>query len=87
MTALKPIDTGIEAQWQATERLDLTARATRLDKKNQNEFSAISVQGDYEVSDRLSVGLELRHEDEEDDILNTDGEATLAGAEIRYGLN
>ncbi len=83
---IETIDTGIEAQWQATERLDLTARATSLDKKTESEFSAISIQGDYEASDRLSVGLELRHEDEKDEILNTDGEATLTGAEIRYDL-
>ncbi len=83
---IETIDTGIEAQWQATEKLELSARANNLDKKTESEFSAVSIQGDYEVNDQLSVGLELRHEDEENEILNTEGEATLAGAEIRYDL-
>ena len=84
---IETLDAGVEAQWQASERLDLTARATKLDKKKQNKFSAISVQGDYEVNEKLSIGAELRYEDEKDDILGLDGEATLAGVEIRYQLS
>ena len=84
---IETIDTGVEAQWQATERLDLTARATQLDKKTQNKFSAISVYGDYDVTGKLSVGAELRYEDDEDDTgIGADGEATLAGAEVRYSI-
>ena len=35
---IETIDTGVETQWQATDRLGLTARATQLDKKTQNKF-------------------------------------------------
>ena len=81
-------DTGIEAQWQATNRLELTGRATKLDKKTVNEFSTVSVQGDYQVTDKLSIGAEIRHEDDEDDSgLGLDSEATLGGTEIRYDLS
>jgi hypothetical protein len=80
-------DSGVEALWQASERLELSARATQLDKKTQNEFTAISVQGDYQLTDKLSIGAEVRHENDEDYTgLVQDGEAMLAGTELRYDL-
>jgi len=85
---IETTDTGIEAEWQATERLELSARATRLDRKTQNEFTTLSVQGEYDVSDRLSIGAELRHEDEDDDSgLGLDSEATLGGLEFSYDVS
>jgi uncharacterized repeat protein (TIGR01451 family) len=83
---IETIDTGVEAQWQATEKLELAGRAARLDRKTQSEFNTVSVQGNYDVNDKLRVGLELRHEDEEDEVLGEDGEATLLGSEIRYDI-
>ncbi len=84
---IETLDTGVEAQWQVTDRLDLTTRATQLDKKTENEFTAVSVQGEYDVTDKLSVGAELRHEDDEDDTgVGLDSEATLAGAQVRYSI-
>ena len=83
---IETIDTGIEAQWQATERLRLTGRASKLDRKTQSEFNAVSLQADYDVNDKLRAGIEIRHEEDENDQTGEDGEALLAGAEVRYGL-
>jgi len=85
---IETTDMGIETEWQATDRLELSARATRLDRKTQNEFTTFSIQGEYDVSDRLSIGAELRHEDEEDDSgLGQDSDATLGGLEFSYDVN
>ena len=84
---IETTDTGIEAQWQASDRLALTAKATQLDKKTQNEHTNISVQGDYDMTDKLSIGGEVRYEDDEDDTgIGQDSEATLVGSEVRYDL-
>jgi len=81
-------DMGIETEWQATDRLELSARATRLDRETQNEFTTLSVQGEFEVTDKLSIGAELRHEDVEDDSgLGLDSEATLGGLEFGYDIS
>ncbi|MFK7816797.1 MAG: OmpA family protein [Gammaproteobacteria bacterium] len=84
---IETTDTGLEALWIASERLELSARATQLDRKGQNEFTALSIQGDYQVTNKLSIGTEIRHEEDNDDTgFIEDGEATLAGTELRYDL-
>jgi len=84
---VETLDTGIEGEWQASDKFRLSARASKLDQEGQSEFNAISVQGNYEVNEKLNIGTELRYEDEEDELLARDGEALLAGAEVRYKLN
>ncbi len=85
---IETTDTGLEGEWQATDNLKLSTRVTNLDKKGQSELTAASVQGDYNLTDRLIVGAELRYEDEEDETgLVQDGEALLGGVALRYKLN
>ncbi len=85
---IETTDTGFEALWQATEHLELGARATQLDKKTQNEFTTFSVIGNYDITNKLNIGAEIRHEDDEDDSgFGLDSEATLGGAAVRYNLN
>ena len=78
-------DTGLEGVWQATDNLKLSTRITNLDRRGESELTAASIQGDYNLTDRLVLGLELRHEDEEDDTgLLPDTKATLGGVALRY---
>ena len=84
---VETVDTGIEGEWQANDKFRLSGRASKLDQEGQSEFSAISVQGNYEVNEKLNIGTEFRYEDEEDEVSATDGEALLAGAEVRYKLS
>ncbi len=79
-------DIGLEGEYQATRNLKLSTRITNLDKDNINELTTTSIQADYSLSDRLTIGTELRHEDEENDILG-DSKATLGGLGLRYKLN
>ncbi len=84
---IETTDTGLEGVWQATDNLKLSTRITNLDKRGEGEFTAASIQGDYSLTDRLTLGAEIRYEDEEDDTgLFEDTEATLGGLALRYKL-
>ena len=86
-------DIGLEGEYQATRNLKLSTRITNLDKDELNERTTASVQGDYTLTDRLTVGAELRYEDEDDDTpaigtaARNDSTATLAGLGLRYKIN
>jgi len=66
---IETIDIGLEAEYQATDHLKLSTRITNLEKEGVSEFTAASVQGDYSLTDQLSVAAELRHEDEDIDAI------------------
>jgi len=85
---IETTDVGLHAEWQASNALQLSTKITNLDKDDQSEELNASVQADYGVSDRLSVGAELRYEDLDDlTIADQDGEATLGGLALRYQVN
>ena len=79
-------DIGLEGEYRATNNLTLSTRITNLDKENVNELTTASVQADYSLSNHLTIGAELRHEDEDDELLG-DSKATLAGLGLRYRVN
>ena len=89
---IETLDIGIEGEYQATRNLKLSTRVTSLDKTGVSEFTTASVQGDYSLSDRLSISAELRHEDEDleasavTDTFNS-SKATLGGLALNYQLN
>ena len=87
-------DIGLEGEYQATRNLKLSTRITNLDKDELSERTTASVQGDYTFTDRLTVGAELRYEDEDDDTAaglssatRNDSTATLAGLGLRYKVS
>jgi len=85
---IETTDIGLHAEWQASDRLLLTSKITNLDKDDQREELNASVQANYELTDKLSVGAELRYEDDDDlTVADLDGEAVLGGLELRYQLN
>ncbi len=79
-------DIGLEGEYRATQNLTLSTRITNLDKESINELTTASIQADYSLSDRLTVGAELRHEDEDDDTFGN-SKATLGGLGLRYKFN
>jgi len=81
-------DVGLHAEWRASDRLLLSTKVTNLDKDEQIEELNASIQANYELTNKLTVGAELRYEDDDDlTPADLDGEATLGGLELRYQLN
>ena len=81
-------DIGVDSEWQATDLLTLSAKVTNLDQKDQSEELNASVQADYELTNKLSVGAELRYEDMDDlTAADNDTDALLGGIELRYEIS
>ena len=83
---IETTDIGLEGEYQATRNLKLSTRITNLDKENVNDLTTASIQADYSLTDRLTVGAELRHEDEDNETLG-DSKATLGGLGLRYRID
>ncbi|MFK7816573.1 MAG: hypothetical protein AB8B92_09570, partial [Gammaproteobacteria bacterium] len=85
-------DIGLEGAYQVSNNLELSTRVTNLDKEGVNELTTASVQADYSLTDKLIIGAELRHEDEDREVSAVTGvrnssKATLGGLGLRYKLN
>ena len=82
------IDAGFEALVKATEKLNLSLRATLLDKQETLKTTTASVQADYKLNEKTTISGEVRHVKEDDIIDNTnDGEGTLGAFKVGYDLN
>jgi len=85
---IETTDVGLHAEWKASDALTLSTKVTNLDRDDLSEDLNASVQADYGVSDRLSVGAELRYEDIDDQtVADQDGDAVLSGLALRYKVN
>ncbi len=89
-SGVETTDAGAEAIVKVNDKLDLSARATQLEKTGANTLTTASVEADYKVSDLLSISAELRHV-MDDLVVGTDGEGTLAavkvGMDVKPGVN
>ena len=82
------VDAGAEAIVKIDDKLDLSAKATLFDKKDISETTTASIQGDYKVSDKVTMSAEVRHVKEDDKVDSAnDGEGTLAAFKVGYDLN
>ncbi len=85
---IETTDVGLHAEWQASNALQLSTKITNLDKDEQRDELNASVQADYGLTEKLSVGAEVRYEDIDDQtIADLDGDAVLGGLALRYKLN
>ena len=75
-------DMGVEAVSRPTDKFGLYARATRLNRKNENTETNLSGQVDYLYSDRITVSGEVRNNREENYVANTMGESTLIAGKV-----
>jgi hypothetical protein len=84
------INVGIQATLQATKNLALSTTLTQLEKEDTSKVQTASIQGEYTLNKKLTVGAELRKEKEEDltnNTTSTDGEGTLAALKIGYDVS
>ena len=89
-------DAGIEAIVKLSQSLDISARATMLDKEKTLKTTTASVQADYKINNKLTVAAEVRHVKEDDQrissnanpiITRNDGEGTLAAFKVGYDVS
>lgn len=75
-------DTGIEVVAEVSDVLDISGRATRLEKKFQSSESVFAVQADYEYSEKVTVSGEVRRVNNEDLASGNNESATLAAGKV-----
>lgn len=86
------IDAGVEAIFELSNALKLSARATVYDKTASRKLTTASVQGDLKLG-KIILGGELRHVEEVDQSATAnaansiDGEGTLAAFKVGYKVN
>ncbi len=90
------VDAGAEIAATLNSRLDVSARATTLERSGLDTQTTAAIQGDYSITDRLLASAELRHIDnEQSQISNTaqvagnnsaDSSATLAAGRLAYDV-
>ena len=81
-TGVDTTDSGIEVVAEVNDKLSLSGRATRLDRKAQSRESVIALQADYKASEMLTVSGEVRRV--EDEVLQSSASdvATVAPATV-----
>jgi hypothetical protein len=81
-------DAGAEAIVTVNDKIDLSAKATLLDKKAEKKTTTASIQADYKASDKLTLSGEVRQVNEDDKTAaNNDGEGTLGAFKVGYDVN
>ena len=80
-TGVDTTDTGVEVVAEVSDKLSLSGRATRLNKREQSRESVIAVQADYKASQIMTVSGEIRRV--EDKVLQSTagGAGTAASSE------
>ncbi|MGI9303122.1 MAG: OmpA family protein, partial [Gammaproteobacteria bacterium] len=82
---IETIDTGVEARVDVTDKLTLSGRYTELDQKQEREQITASAQADMALTEKLSLGVELRREEE--NLANApDADALLGGGRVAYRI-
>ena len=85
---IETTDVGLHAEWQASSALQLSTKVTNLDKEDLRDELNASIQADYGLTDKLSVGAEINYEDIDDKtIADLDGDAILGGLALRYKIS
>ncbi len=79
---IETTDTGAELVAEVSEVLDLSARATNLQKRLESSESVYALQADYRYSERTIVSGEVRHVKNEDLSNDTGESATLAAGRV-----
>lgn len=81
-------DAGVSALLSVNDRLKTSLKATMLEQDATKKETAISLQGDYKIAGRLSVGAEVRRVTEDDYVNNAnDGEGMLGAIKVGYDVN
>jgi len=87
-------DIGFEADMQVTDRLKVIARGNQLERDDISEDRTISLQGEYRITNKLDVGVEVRDQQRELEVPAVGGatntinsDATLFGARINYAFD
>ncbi len=89
----KTTDVGVEAISQINDKVDVSARATQVEKEGLSKETTASVQADVKVSDKITLSGEVRHIKDEDlsdtagTTSSTDGEGTLGAFKVGYDVN
>jgi len=84
-------DTGIEASKHFGDALRFSTRATYFEKADQNWRATGGIQGEYDITQRLSLAAEFRHIEEQDEVSGAGGAGSLgalrAGFDVTDNLN
>ena len=81
-------DMGLETIANINEKVDVSFRATQLEKEKLSKETTASIQADVKVSNKLTLSGEIRHVKEDDQTAtNDDGEGTLGAFKVGYDLN
>jgi len=80
-------EAGIEFLSQINDKASITGRAILLERDGVSRETTASLQGDYDVTNRLSVGAELREIREENLAQSEEGGATLAAGKLSYDVS
>ncbi len=89
----KTTNIGVEAISNINDKVDLSFRATQLEKLGISEETALSILADIKVSDKVTLSGEVRHVKDEDlsdtasTADSTDGEGTLGAFKVGYDVN
>ena len=86
-TGADTTEAGVEFISQINDRTTLTGRATLLERDGESRETTASIQGDYDISDRLRAGVEIRKVREENLAQSVDSGATLAAGKFSYDLS
>jgi len=86
-TGADTTDAGFELIAEVNSDLSIESRATLLERENELRESAISLQGNYSVSERLRLSAEVQGVREENLAQNTDGDAILGAGKIGYDVS
>ena len=77
---------GAEANWKATDTLSLGVRGAVVDRTGITRDTALSVQADYRLNDKLVIGAEGRRVEEEPNA-GTAASGTLGAVRVNFTLN
>ena len=81
-------ESGFEGIINVNEKLDLLAKFTSVDRETISKFVTASLQGDYKLNDKVTLGAEIRHVNEEDYVDSSkDGEGVLGAFKVGYDVS
>ena len=79
-------DAGFELVTTPIDRIVVSARATQIERRDQNEETSLSAQLDFLATQRLTLSGELRDVRDKDLVANTTGASSVAGAKADFDV-
>lgn len=79
-------DMGIELIARPYNRVGVSGRATRVDRRSDSVESVVSAQVDYLATQRLTVSGEVNHRSERNRVNDTSGTGTVVAAKTAYDV-